>query len=374
MSKDYYAILGVDKAADDQEIKRGFRKMAQKYHPDRNRGNKEAETKFKEVNEAYEVLSDRQKRGQYDQFGGAGPDFSQNFQGRGFDFSGFGNGGFADIFESFFGGQQQGRSQAKSRGKRGNDIETTIAIPFLEAVFGAEKELEITKPDTCSRCKGAGAEPGAKIKNCPRCQGAGVINQVRQTILGQIQTSSVCGECRGEGRIPEKKCGVCHGGGRERKTGKIKMRIPAGIEDNSTIRVTGKGEAGIQGGEPGDLFIHIQVRTDKDFKRRGNDIFSDLHIDLLQAVLGAEVEVKTVYGPVKLKIPGGTQSGKVFKLADYGVTGLNSNQKGHHFAQVIVEIPTKLSRKEKDLYLQLAAAKGLEVKTGKDGLFGLFGS
>lgn len=373
MSKDYYDILGVQRGASDQEIKKAFRKMAQKYHPDRNSGDKEAENKFKQVNEAYEVLSDKQKRSRYDQYGSDGQDFGSGFGGQGFDFSSFQGGGFADIFESFFGGG--GRSSGpKSRSKRGNDIETDITISFKESIFGVEKELEITKPDTCTHCKGHGAEPGTKINQCGTCGGSGVVNQIRQTILGQISTSVVCSSCNGEGRIPEKKCGTCHGSGRERQTSKVKIRIPAGIDENSTIRVSGKGEAGQNGGTHGDLYIHISVKKDEEFTRKGSDIFSDLKIDLLQAVMGDEVDVNTVYGKVKLKIPAGTQSNKTFKISDYGIKPVNASRKGHHFVNVVVEIPTKLSKKEKELYIQLAELKGLKVKQNKDGFFSFLSS
>ncbi|MBU2524144.1 J domain-containing protein, partial [Patescibacteria group bacterium] len=252
MSEDLYKILGIERNASDQEIKRAYRKMAQKHHPDRNKDNKESEEKFKKANMAYEVLSDKQKRTQYDQFGSSeGANFGSGFQGGGFDFSSFGGSGFADIFETFFGGGASHSQQQSKRGpKRGSDIETMIKITFKDAVFGAEKNLEITKPDVCDKCLGKGAEPGTKINDCRTCNGSGVIKQVRSTILGQISTSAVCGECNGEGRIPERRCGQCHGTGRARKTSKIKVKIPAGIDDNSTIRIKDKGEAGIKGGIP----------------------------------------------------------------------------------------------------------------------------
>lgn len=369
MSKDYYDILGVSRGATDQEIKRAYRKAAQKYHPDRNQGDASAEAKFKEVNEAYEVLSDKQKRGQYDQFGSnfQGANFGGGFDGGGFDFSQFGGNGFADIFETFFGGQQTGGGRPKKGPIRGNDIEARIKISFKEAIFGAEKKLEITQLQECGNCHGKGAEPGSKISECKRCSGSGVIKQVRNTILGQMSTSTVCPDCNGDGRIPDKKCGVCHGSSRTRGKNTIKINIPAGIDDNSTIRVSGKGEAGVKGGPAGDLYIHVTIEKDPHFIRKGIDIYSDVEIHLLQAVLGDEITIESVHGPVKLKIPAGTQSHKVFKLSGYGVTAVNSHHKGDHMVTVMVKIPTKLSRKEKELYAQLAEES--DIDTSQSGGF-----
>ncbi len=374
MAKDLYEILGVAKGASDQEIKKAYRKLALQYHPDKNKGNKDAETRFKEINQAYEVLSDKQKRAQYDQFGAAGAQGfgggGQGFNGQNFDFSQFQDmGGFADIFETFF-GQQSGRSQRRKRGPTpGEHIEFELNISFEEAVFGTEKELLVEKTITCDRCKGTGAEPGSKSISCPLCRGTGEIRTIRQTLFGQMATSQICPDCYGEGHVHEKKCTLCHGSTRIRKNEKVRVKIPAGVDNGSTIRLSGKGEAGMYAGASGDLYVHIKVTPSKKFIRNNYDIHTIVNIHLIQAVLGDDVEVETIHGKVKLKIPAGTQSGKVFKLKNYGVQKLKSDDKGDHYVKVIVDIPSKLSRKEKELYTQLAEEAHLHTRGGKDGLF-----
>ncbi len=380
MAKDYYKILGIEKGASEQDIKKAYRKMAQKYHPDKNKGDKEAETKFKEVSEAYETLSDKQKRSYYDQFGqsqpgagGYGAGDAQGFGGfnaQGFDFSNMG-GGFADIFETFFSGGAGARTKSRNSTRiRGEDIEAHIRIKFEESVTGAERELEITKAEKCDHCNATGAEPGSKIVTCSTCAGTGEIKEIRQTLLGQIATSRTCNSCRGEGKIPEKKCAVCHGTTRKRKKERVKVKIPPGIHDDSTLRLTGKGEAGVKGGDYGDLYLHINVEPHNKFVRSGDDIHDEQKIHLIQGVLGDEIEVPTVYEKVKLKIPPGTHSGKVFKLKDYGMPKLNTASKGDHYIKVILDVPSKLSKKEKQLYEQLAEEANLDIKEGKKGFFG----
>lgn len=362
--KDLYEILGVAKGASDQDIKRSYRKLAQKYHPDLNKDDKEAEAKFKEINQAYEVLSDKQKRQQYDHFGSAGPGMGGGgFQGGGFDFGSFGGGGggFADIFETFFGGGGGQRASRGSRAMRGGDIEAGLKLKFEESVFGCEKILEITKADTCEHCKGKGAEPGSKIVSCDNCNGTGQIRSTKQTILGQISTSRVCDKCNGEGRAPEKKCTKCHGTMRTRQKSKVTVKIPAGIENGAIIKLTGKGEAGINDGPYGDLYMHIQVLTHNKFVRDGIDIKSTEEIDLIQAVLGDKIKVQTVHGDVDLKIPTGTQNDDVFTLKDYGIKSDRTGN-GNHLVMIRVKIPKKLSFKEKTLYAELAAEKGLEIE------------
>lgn len=376
MAQDLYEILGLKKDATDADIKSAYRKLALKWHPDKHKGEKDAETKFKEINQAYEILSDNQKRQQYDTFGSSGG--AQGFPGgaQGFDFSGFSGGGasgFADIFESFFGGSGfpgggGGDSRKKGGPVRGNDIEASIRITFEEAVFGCEKELEITKSDVCDHCKGEGAEPGTNIVTCKTCGGTGEIRSVRNTILGQMTTSRTCSECAGTGKVPEKKCSSCHGTTRVRSKERVKIKIPAGVDNGSTIRLSGKGEGGIKAGPSGDLYINLQVSASDRFVRSGSDIHSELHIPLVQAVLGAEVNVDTLHGVQKVKIPAGTEEGKVFKLSGKGVAKLGGSSIGDHLVKIRLEIPQKLSKKEKELYVQLAEEAGIDVKKG--GLFG----
>lgn len=376
MAQDYYETLGVSKDASDQDIKKAYRKLAQQYHPDKHKGDKDAEKKFKEANEAYEVLSDQQKRAQYDQFGsagagfgggGGGAGFQGGFNANGFDFSQFsGSGGFADIFETFFGGAAGGGARQRSAGPRpGRDIEFRLDLRFEEAAFGVEKELAITKPVSCDHCHATGAEPGSKSVRCNTCNGTGEIRTVRQTILGQMATAAPCGECHGEGRVHEKKCSVCHGATRIKRDERVKVKIPAGVDNDSTIRLSGKGEAGVLGGASGDLYVHIRVAPSKKFVRNGYDVHTEEHIHLLQAVLGDEIEVEMLQDKLTLKIPDGTQSGKVFRLKEKGIEKLRGTGKGDHYVKIVVDIPAKLSRKERDLYLQLAQEAKISTKKKK---------
>jgi len=381
MAKDYYSILGVEKSANDQDIKKAYRKLALQFHPDKNKDNKEAEAKFKEINEAYEVLSDKQKRSTYDQFGSAGPGFggggfsgnAQGFGGQGFDFSSFsGAGGFADIFETFFGGGGGAQRRGAKRGPQaGDDIEFELKLTFEEAAFGVEKELSVTKFVACTHCHSTGAEPGSKSVTCKTCGGTGEVRVIRQTLFGQMASVTVCGECYGEGRVHEQKCTICNGSTRVRKTEKIRVKIPAGVDNDSTVRLNGKGEDGRFGGPAGDLYVHIRVSPSKTFIRNGYDVHSEVHIHLLQAVLGSTVAIQTLKGEMELKIPAGTQSGRVFKLKELGIEKLRSSGLGDQYVKVLVDIPTKLNRKERELYEQLGKEAGISGK-GKDGLFSKF--
>jgi len=351
---DYYSILGVDKNASEQDIKKAYRKLAQQHHPDKEGGD---EKKFKEVSEAYEVLSDKQKRAQFDQFGsvGGGAGGFNGFQG--FDFGNMNNvhfdfGGFGDIFDNFFGGGQT-RSQKKSGPTRGNDIEMMAHVSFEESVFGATKEVEYGRYEPCSKCNGTMVEPGSKMKTCETCSGTGQHVRVQRTPLGNIQTAATCSTCQGAGQIPEKKCSACEGEGRVVKNTILKVRIPSGIYDGAVIRLKEKGEAGVRNGGYGDLFIHIKVAPSKEYERDGNDLYSTETIRVPQAVLGAEIMVKTVHGKVALKIPAGTEHGKQFKIKGYGIPDESRGSKGDHIVTVKVEIPKKLSRKEKELYESL---------------------
>lgn len=376
MEKDLYKILGVEKTATDAEIKTAYRKSALKWHPDKHKSDKDTEQKFKEINVAYEILSDKKKRQQYDTFGvtggaGGGRAGGKGFSGfdfNGFDFGGFSDGSssFADIFETFFGGGGGG-GHSKSRKKgpvRGNDIETSIKISFEEAVFGCEKELEITKPDICQHCGGRGSEPGTSIISCKSCNGTGEIRSVRNTILGQMTTSHSCDECNGEGRVPEKRCSVCHGTTRARVKERIKIKIPAGVDNGSTIRLSGKGEGGVSNGSSGDLYINLTVEPSKKFIRSGNDIHGEIEIHLVQAVLGGEIDIETIDGMSKIKIPPGTEDGKVFKLSGKGVVNMRNNSRGDHLVKVKIKIPKKLSKTEKELYVKLAEEARVDVKKG----------
>jgi molecular chaperone DnaJ len=379
MAEDLYNILGVEKGADDKAIKAAYRKLALKWHPDKHKGDEAAEKKFKEINGAYEILSDAQKRQQYDTFGSAGGPGGFGGGGGGggfggFDFSGFqgggggGAGGFADIFETFFGagggGGGGGSKRRRDPVRRGNDIEAAIKITFEEAVFGVEKDLEITKANVCLHCDGKGAEPDSAIISCKDCSGTGEVRAVRNTILGQMTTARTCEQCNGSGKVPEKKCTTCHGTTRSRQKEQVTVKIPAGVDNGSTIRLTGKGEGGVHGGPSGDLYIMLKVEESKKFVRQGSDIHSVLEIPVVQAVMGAEMEVETVRGPEKIKIPAGTEDGKVFKLEGKGTARINSHGTGDHLVKVAVKIPKKLSKKEKELYLELAKESGIDVKKG----------
>ncbi len=370
MAKSFYDILGVTKGANEAELKRAYRKMALQYHPDKNKDNKEAESKFKEINEAYQTLSDTQKRAYYDQFGSApggsgGPGAGHGAYGGGNPFAGghyetnFGDfGNLGDIFESFFGGGARGGSGAGQRRRagpyRGNDIETTIKLTFEEAVFGKERELVINKLERCETCSGSGAQPGAKIVTCSTCNGRGEIRAARQTIFGQVATQRPCDSCEGRGKTPEHVCTKCQGTGRHKKTDAVSVKIPAGVDTGSTLRVSGKGEAGPLGGESGDLYVNITVEKSKEYVRDGFDIYTEKEISVPQAVLGCEIPIKTLYGDITLRIPAGTASGKIFKLKEYGVQKLQQRDRGDHLVKITVVIPAKLSKKEKELYEQLS--------------------
>jgi len=348
--RDYYEILGVKKDASADEIKKAFRRAAIEHHPDR--GGDEA--KFKEINEAYEVLKDPSKRQRYDQFGHAG--VGGNGGASGNPFAGFGGAGqemhfdfgdlgLGDIFNSFFGGGQSG---GRSRQAHGNDVETRVEISFEQAVFGTEATLNLTLEDTCEHCKGTTAEPGYELKTCDTCGGAGQVVTQTRTIFGNIQQATVCPTCKGTGKVPEKTCTVCHGKGTKKKNQKIELKIPAGIDDGATIRLREHGEA-IANGPKGDLYVNIRVKPHKKFTREGDLILSQEHVSMIDAALGTEIEVETVDGPVTMKVPAGTQSGSDFKLSDHGVPHMRGKTRGAHIVTIIVDTPTKLTKKQKEL-------------------------
>jgi molecular chaperone DnaJ len=359
--RDYYEILGVSKDASADEIKKAYRKLAIKNHPDKEGGD---EAKFKEVGEAYDVLKDAQKRQRYDQFGhagvggasggGAGGNPFEGFGGFGgqnvnFD---FGDGGLGDIFGQFFGGGAGG-----NRGpRRGRDVETSVTLDFDEAVFGTEKEIRLNIDAECEHCKGTTVEPGHEMKTCPTCKGAGQQTRVMNTMFGAIQQAVTCETCRGRGKVPEKVCTVCKGKGTERREQKITVKFPAGIDDGVTMRLKERGEA-IGDGTRGDLYVNVRVKAHKKFTREGTLIISEEHISMIDAALGTEIDVETVDGEVTMKVPAGTQSGTDFKLSGHGVPEMRSDKRGAHIVQVIVDTPTKLSKKQKELLEQFGGSK-----------------
>ena len=345
--RDYYEVLGASKSASADELKKAFRRAAIEHHPDR--GGDEA--KFKEVNEAYEVLKDQDKRKRYDQFGhagvgggGGGDPFGGFNQGQNVNFD-FGDLGLGDIFSSFFGGGGGGRSQQQTRGR---DVEAGVEISFKDAIFGTEVKMNMNIEDTCEHCKGKTVEPGHELHTCDECKGAGQVTNVMKTVFGNIQQAVVCPKCGGKGKIPEKNCTVCKGKGTKHKKQDVKLKIPAGIDDGAVIRLREHGEA-IANGPKGDLYVNIRVKPHKKFTREGDLILSEEHIDMVQAALGTEVSVDTVDGPVTMKIPAGTQSGSDFKLSNHGVPHIRGNSRGAHIVMIIVDTPTKLTKKQQEL-------------------------
>ena len=373
-SKDYYEVLGVDKTASDDEIKRAFRKLAVKYHPDINQGDKEAEAKFKEINEAYQILSDSEKRAKYDQFGSAAFDGTGGFSGGGFSgFDGFDMGGFGDIFDSFFGGGG-GSSRRRNGPVRGNDIEYTLNLTFEEAIFGVEKEITITRSENCDHCHGSGAEPGTNKKTCPTCNGTGQMRVQRQTPFGNFVSQSTCDKCNGTGEIIDTPCKECRGKGNVRKSRKITVNIPAGVDTGNVMPLRGQGEHGLRGGSAGDLYVRINVTPSKVFTRKGNDVYIDTHISMAKAALGTEITVTTVDGNVKYTVPAGTQSGTMFRLKGKGIPRVNSSGRGDQYVKVIVDIPKSLTKAQEEALRAFMVASGEEpdaaTGTHKKKLFG----
>ncbi|HHW30206.1 MAG TPA: molecular chaperone DnaJ [Clostridiaceae bacterium] len=365
--RDYYEVLGVDKNASDEDIKKAFRKLAKKYHPDVNPDDKDAAEKFREVNEAYQVLSDPQKRAQYDQFGHAGVD-PNGFGGFG-GFEGFDFGGVGDIFETFFGGAFGSSTRRRNAPQKGADLTYSIEITFEEAAFGVEKEITIHRMEECPTCKGTGAKDGTSIKTCTYCNGTGQIQYKQSTILGQFVNIKTCEVCHGEGKVITDPCTKCNGRGRIRKNRKIKLNIPAGIDDGQTISLRGEGEPGLRGGPPGDLFVHVRVKPHPIFQRQGNDVVCDIPISFVQAALGAEIEVPTLDGKIKYHIPEGTQTDTVFRIRGKGIPYLRSTGRGDQFIKVVVEVPKKLNEKQKELLRQFAQLSGEEVQEQGKGFF-----
>ena len=365
--RDYYEVLGVDKSSSAQDIKKAYRKLAMKYHPDRNPGDNEAEEKFKEINEAYEVLSDEGKKSTYDQFGHAG--MNGGFGGQG-GFSGQGFGGFEDIFGDIFGdvfgGGFGGGGRRRNGPERGDDLRYAVNITFEEAAFGTNKDVTVSRSEECETCNGSGSKPGTSKKTCPTCNGSGEIKTAQRTPFGNIMNVRTCNTCNGEGSVVESPCGKCGGKGRIRKTKKIEVNIPAGIDDGQMIKLSGQGELGLRGGPRGDLYIVVNVAPHNLFSRDGSDVYLEMPITFVQASLGDEVEVPTLDGKVKYKIPEGTQSGTVFRLRDKGIPKIRGNGRGDQYVKIIVEIPKKLNDRQKELLIEFAKESGDEVHERKN--------
>ncbi len=369
--KDYYATLGVDKSASADDIKKAYRNLAKKYHPDINK-EPGAEEKFKEINEAYSVLSDETKRKNYDQFGTADP--TGGFGGAG-GFSGFGGsggfGGFEDIFSQFFGG---GRTSQRDTNRRGADIEKQMVISFEEAVFGCKKTIRVTVDEECATCGGTGAYSKSDLHTCTRCNGQGTIYVNQRTFFGTARTQTVCQACGGKGQTISRKCENCGGKGRVRKTKDVELKVPQGIDNGMTLRMEGYGQGGVDGGEPGDLFITFKITPHKFFVREGDDISLTIPISFSQAALGDSIEVPTIDGSALLKIPAGTQSGTKFRLKGKGVKNVRSTTYGDEYIIVKVETPTSLSKDEKALFEKLAGVEKVEKKSAWEKFKDLFKS
>lgn len=375
--RDYYEVLGVEKGASEDEIKKAYRKLAKANHPDLHPGDKECEERFKEVNEAYEVLSDPDKRAKYDQFGHAAFDPSAGGPG-GAGFGGFGGfgdifgGGFGDIFGDIFGGGFGGGQQQRSGPRRGENLRVRLNITFEEAAFGCEKEINVGRVEQCPDCKGTGCAPGTTPEVCPDCKGTGSVRTTQRTPFGMVQTSGACKKCGGRGKIIHQPCPRCGGRGAVRKNQTIKVKIPAGIDDGQTLNLHGKGNAGLDGGPAGDLLITVFVKPHPLFERDGNSVLMEMPVSFAQAALGAEIEVPTIDGRVKLTIPEGTQPGSVFRLRGKGIPYLQSKGggRGDQFVTITVTVPKNMTAEQKERLRAYAEAMNESVSEGRSGIFG----
>ena len=369
--RDYYEVLGVGKDATEADIKKAYRKMAQKYHPDMNPGDKEAEAKFKEVNEANEVLSDPEKRARYDQYGFAGvdPNFNPNAGGfGGGGFGGFDFGGFGDIFSDFFGGGASSSSSRRNAPRQGENAGAEVTVTFEEAAFGTDKEVSVQRVEPCSKCGGTGCADGTHPETCPGCGGSGTVRTTRQTMFGTMQQQSACPQCGGTGKIIKTPCTTCKGKGRVRRNKKITVHIPAGIDLGQSIRIKGEGHAGSNGGPAGDLIVSVNILPHKVFERDGANVLCEMPITFSQAALGAEIEVPTLDGKVRYTVPEGTQTGTTFRLRGKGIYYLNSKSRGDQFVTVTIAVPKNLTGSQKELLRQYAASTG-ELDGVKTSIF-----
>ncbi|MFC0558005.1 molecular chaperone DnaJ [Halalkalibacter alkalisediminis] len=361
MSKrDYYEVLGVDQNASVDEVKKAYRKLARKYHPDVNK-EADATDKFKEVKDAYDTLSDPQKKAHYDQFGHTDP--NQGFGGGGGDFGG----GFGDIFDMFFGGGGGRRNPNAPR--QGADLQYTMTLEFKEAVFGKDTEIEIPREETCQTCAGSGAKPGTKPETCSHCGGSGQLNVEQNTPFGRVVNRRVCHHCEGTGKFIKSKCSTCGGKGKVRKRKKISVKVPAGIDHGQQLRVSGQGEAGVNGGPSGDLYVVFNVKPHEFFEREGDDIYCEMPLTFAQVALGDEIEVPTLNGKVKLKIPAGTQTGTNFRLRGKGVPNVHGRGQGDQHVKIRVVTPKNLTEKEKDLIREFSQMSGGQPDEQNDGFF-----
>ena len=359
VKRDYYEVLGVPREASEDELKRAFRKLAFQYHPDRNSEDGTAE-KFKELNEAYEVLSDANKRAAYDRYGHTG---AESFSTRGFEGFDFNFGGLGDIFDAFFGEATTATHRAPQRGA---DLRCHITISLEEAAFGCEKEVNITRTELCSSCHGSGSKPGSQSTRCPGCDGTGQVRRVQQSLFGRFINTTICSQCHGEGTIITDPCPQCRGTGRQNNKRNISIEIPHGIDDSSRIRLNGEGEAGVRGGSPGDLYATISVQEHELFTRDGDNILFELPINFTQAALGTEVEVPTLHGKSKLDIPAGSQTGKVFRLKDKGITHLRRGGRGDQWVRLLVVTPDSLTKQQRQLFEELAKTLDPAKSSGKN--------
>ena len=371
--RDYYEVLGVAKGASDDEIKKAHRKLAKKYHPDLNKDNPNAEEKFKEVNEAYEVLSDKDKRAKYDQFGFAGVDPNYGAgQGGGFGggFGGFDMGDLGDIFGSFFGGGFGSSSRSRRNApQRGQTIQKRVMLSFEEAAFGCEKEITIDRVEDCDECGGSGAARGTSAETCTNCRGSGTVTQTQRTPLGMFQTQTACPNCRGTGKIIKKPCSKCGGSGKVQKSRTLKVNIPAGIDDGQAIQLRGQGGAGANGGPAGDVIVTISIRPHPLFTREGSDVICEMPVSSVQAALGDTLQVPTIDGKVEYNMPEGTQPGAVFRLRGKGIQNVNGRGRGDQYVRIILEVPKNLTAHQKELLREFESSTTDENQQQRKGFW-----